>query len=367
LKEQAIFFVIHQTLFYFQFQAVYKLTYLYLAGSKLRRAERKRFMRITIQWLVLVAGMGLGTRGFGQYGAQYSLYTHERYAFNPAFAGMERSLAASLLYRSQWTGLTGNPESRMLNVNMPVYVWQGAIGFQLYNESIGAENHTAFLASYNYIVESGLGLFSMGLRAGIYQQTLDGTKLRAPDGTYEGSVIDHQDVQLPNAKVSGVAPALEAGVYYAGNAFEAGFSLTGFYPGGIHLDGNIGYNPRPVGHFFGEYFVESWDEVSLYPTVYIKSDLIQTQAEVLLRAEWQNLLSAGIGYRGFGTKNQDAILLSAGVRLSPKFFLYYGYDIGLSHLQVAHEGTHELMIKYNLGEMIGAGLPPRTIYNPRNL
>jgi len=324
-------------------------------------------MSNTIKLGLWVLAMCWTVSGFTQYAAQYSLYTHERYAFNPAFAGMERSLAVSLQYRSQWTGLTGNPESRMVNINMPLYIWQGAIGFQLYNESLGAESQNCFAASYNYILQSNAGLFSMGLRAGIYQKTLDGTKLRAPDGTYEGSVIDHQDIHLPNGKVSGVAPTLDAGVYYAGNAFEAGLSVTGYFPGGIHLEQNIGYTPEPVVHFFGEYFIESLEEVSLYPTIYIKSDLIQTQAEVLVRAEWHNLLSAGLGYRGFGNSNQDAVLLSAGVRLSPKFFLYYGFDIGLSHLNVAHDGTHELLIKYNLGEMIGAGLPPRTIYNPRNL
>ena len=129
----------------------------------------------------LVLGMSIPLAG--QHSSQYSLYMHERYAFNPAFGGMERSLAAGLLYRSQWGGLNGNPELRMLNVHMPFYLWQGAIGFQLVNESIGAEKQTGFLMSYNYIYESPIGLISTGLRAGIYQKSLDGTKLRAPDGT----------------------------------------------------------------------------------------------------------------------------------------------------------------------------------------
>ena len=89
----------------------------------------------------------------GQHGMQYSLYMHERYAFNPAFGGMERSLAAGLLYRSQWAGLEGNPESRMLNVHLPFYLWHGALGFQLINESIGAEKQTGLLVGYNYIYE----------------------------------------------------------------------------------------------------------------------------------------------------------------------------------------------------------------------
>jgi len=305
--------------------------------------------------------------GSAQHIMQNSLYMYDRYAFNPAFGGMESSLAANLQYRTQWAGLPGNPESYMINAHMPFYLWQGAIGLELFNESLGAENQTAFLLSYNYIRETSIGLWSIGLRAGLSQKSLDGTKLRAPDGFYEGGIIDHQDINLPNGMVSGISPLMEGGLYFAGDYFEAGISMTGYYPGGIKLADDIHYDPRPGFHFFGEYFIESFDQISIYPVIYIKSDLIETQAELSVRAELENLVTTGIGYRGFGHDNLDALILSAGVRFSPKFFLHYAYDIGLSSLNSAHQGTHELLIRYNLGKMIGAGLPPRTIYNPRNL
>lgn len=304
---------------------------------------------------------------FAQHVSQSSLFMHDRYAFNPAFAGMESSLAAGLQYRSQWVGLEGNPESRMLNAHMPFYLWQGALGLQLFNESLGAESLTGFSLSYNYIRETTIGLWSFGLRGGIIQKSLDGTKLKTPGGIYEGSIIDHQDVNLPNGMVSGVSPLIETGIYFAGDYFEAGISMSGYYPSGISLGDNIQYSPKPAFHFFSEYFIESFEQLSIYPVIYVKSDLVETQAEVAVRAEWENIITAGIGYRGFGNKNLDALLLSAGIRLSPKFYLHYGYDIGLSSLHSSHQGTHELMIRYNLGKMIGAGLPPRTIYNPRNL
>ncbi len=319
------------------------------------------------RYVLVCLCVGILQEVYSQHSSQYSLQMHERYGFNPAFAGMERSLAIGLQYRTQWSGLSGNPESRMVNVHMPFYLWQGALGFQLYNESIGAEKQTGLLMSYNYIYESEVGLFSAGLRAGVFQKSLDGAKLRAPDGTYEGSFIDHHDFILPNGVVNGISPTLEGGVYFAGDYFEAGLSMTGFYPGGISLGNEIHYNPKPAYHFFGEYFIESFEQITLYPVVYVKSDLVQTQAELFLRAEWQNLLTAGVGYRGFGNKNLDALILTTGVRLSSKFFLHYGYDIGLSSLQTAHEGTHELIIKYNLGKTVGAGLPPRILYNQRNL
>lgn len=305
--------------------------------------------------------------GLAQHVTQSSLYMHDRYAFNPAFGGMESSLAMGLQYRTQWAGLPGNPETRMIDGHMPFYLWNGAIGFQIFNESLGAESHTGFLLSYNYVNETTSGLWSFGIRGGLTQKSLDGTKLRAPEGNYEGGIIDHLDISLPNGLISGVSPIIEGGAYFSGNFFEAGISVTGYYPGGVQLGESIRYNPLPGFHFFGEYFIETFDQISLYPVIYIKSDLAETQAELAIRAEWENMLMAGIGYRGFGNKNIDALILTAGVRLSPKFYLHYGYDIGLSSLHSSHQGTHELMIRYNLGKMIGAGLPPRTIYNPRNL
>lgn len=324
-------------------------------------------MTSTCRYIILMSLLITWQSLSGQHGTQSSLYMHDRYAFNPAFGGMESSLAAGLQYRSQWAGLPGNPESRTLNLHMPFYLWSGAVGMQLFNETLGAESHTGIALSYNYIYESTVGLWSFGLRGGVIQKKLDGSKLKAPEGFYEGTIIDHQDINLPNGVVNGVSPLVEAGMYFAGDYFETGISMSGYYPSGISLDENIHYSPKPTFHFFGEYFFEIFEQVSLYPVVYVKSDLVETQAEVAIRAEWENIVTAGLGYRGFGSKNIDALLLSAGIRLSPKFYLHYGYDIGLSSLHSSHQGTHELMIRYNLGKMIGAGLPPRTIYNPRNL
>ncbi|HZV68242.1 MAG TPA: PorP/SprF family type IX secretion system membrane protein [Saprospiraceae bacterium] len=336
-----------------------------MAASKKRGSVLS--MTIHLRFSFLCVFMMMMHWCIGQHGMQSSLNMFDRYAFNPAFGGMESSLAANLQYRTQWAGIPGNPETYMVNAHMPFYLWQGAVGLELFKESIGAENQNAFLVSYNYIRETPIGLFSLGLRAGISQKSLDGTKLRAPGGFYEGTIIDHQDINLPNGAVSGISPLVETGLYFAGDYFETGLSMTGYYPGGISLGDGIHYNPRTGFNFFGEYFIETFDQISLYPVVFIKTDLVETQAELSVRAEWESIATAGIGYRGFGNDNLDALILSAGVRLSSKFYLHYAYDIGLSRLNSAHQGTHELLIRYNLGKMIGAGLPPRTIYNPRNL
>jgi hypothetical protein len=85
-------------------------------------------------------------------------------------------------------------------------------------------------------------------------------------------------------------------------------------------------------HFFGEYFIETLDQISFYPMIYIKSDLVETQAEVAVRAEWGNVATAGVGYRGFGQKNVDALIISAGLRLSPDFTCIMPMILGLAVL-----------------------------------
>lgn len=291
----------------------------------------------------------------------------DKYGFNPAYGGMQRSLAAGVHYRTQWVGLPGNPEFRSINAHLPLYILNGGVGFQINNESIGAEKQTSFAVSYNYVMQTTFGAFSGGLRAGLVTKSLDGTILQTPDGIYEGGIVDHLDGNLPNGRVSGVSPLIEAGIYFAGSRLEAGASLTGFLPGGVNLGNEIQYNPTPAVHVFGEYLVPMGELVSIMPGIYAKSDFTQTQLEAYVRGNWNQVVHALVGYRGFSSGSRDAILLSAGVKISPKFTLFYGYDIGINSLSTAHEGTHEVMLRYNLGKTIGAGLPPPIIYNPRNL
>lgn len=304
---------------------------------------------------------------FGQFVPQSSLYMQDKYGINPAYGGMERSLAAGIHYRTQWVGLPGNPEFRSINAHLPMYILNGGVGLQVHNESIGAEKQTSFSLSYNYVTQTTFGTISAGLRGGLLTASLDGTILQSPDGNYEGGIIDHLDGNLPNGRVSGISPLMEAGIFFSGSQVEAGVSMSGYLPGGIQLGDGIHFKPAPATHFFGEYRINTSSLISIIPGAYIKTDFRQTQVETYVRATWNQVVHGLIGYRGFSNQSRDAVLISIGVKLSPKFTLYYGYDINVSSLSTAHEGTHEIMLRYNLGKTIGAGLPPPVIYNPRNL
>lgn len=299
-----------------------------------------------------------------QQGQQYSLQMLNRYQFNPAYAGMDASLSMNGAYRTQWEDIPGNPKQQNLNAHMPFYLWNGGLGIEFSNESIGAEKNLRFGISYNYVYESSIGLFSLGLRGGIFQKTLDGTLLRTFDGDYEGQ-IDHRDPNLPNTVVRGIVPQFDIGLYFAGDYFDFGIATTQVTVGEVNLDDAVRFRPRQEYNAFFEYFIESFDYVDIYPTVFVKSDFRETQIELLLRAVYDGFLTAGVGFRGYSQNTFDAMIIMAGLKISDNFSLAYAYDWSVSPIQSVSSGTHEIMLNYNLNKLIGAGLPPRVIYNPR--
>ena len=56
-----------------------------------------------------------------------------------------------------------------------------------------------------------------------------------------------------------------------------------------------------------------------------------------------------------------------GFKLSENISFVYAYDLSLSKLKNFNNGSHEVMIRYNLNKPIGKGVPPPIIYNPRSL
>ena len=299
-----------------------------------------------------------------QQAPQYSLYMLNKYQFNPAYAGMDGSLSINGFYRTQWVGVPGNPVQQNVNAHMPLYMLNGAAGISFDHEKIGAEETIKGKISYNYVLETGVGFFSFGVAAGFHQKSLDGASLRAPDGDYEGSIVIHNDANLPTTKVSGVSPELAFGVYYGGESFEAGIALTEMLIGKVQMPG-ASYKGSPAVNLFGEYFVEGLGAIDLYPSFLVRTDLTITQVEAGVRAVYDDFLMLGAGVRGYSGTTLDAVTLLLGLKVSPNLTVAYGYDITVSELQQVSSGSHELSVNYNLNRIIGAGLPPPVIYSPR--
>src|SRR5690554_2852459 len=73
-------------------------------------------MRKIITLLILV----LSFSGWSQQIAQYSQWSFNQFAINPALAGVKRCLDVRTAVRLQWAGFDGAPESGLFTINAPL-------------------------------------------------------------------------------------------------------------------------------------------------------------------------------------------------------------------------------------------------------
>ena len=322
---------------------------------------KKIFTVVLLSVLYLSAG--------AQQAAQFSLYMWNKHAFNPAYAGMDNSLSITGVYRSQWLNLPGSPVTQAVNAHMPLYIASGGIGLSLENETLGSWSQTTTTLSYGYqMLVSNTGVLSLGLSAGFLQRKFDGTVARTPEGVFDsqGNYLGHNEQSLPFTLETGNAPTFSIGAFYQSEKLEVGISATNLTENEISLS-TISFVPERTYYLYAGYKLGLGRKLQLLPSILLKSDVYQTQMDFSLVAQYNENIFAGATLRGYNSNAQDALALIGGIKLNEKISLGYAYDLTLSGLSNVTNGTHEILINYNLGKQIGQGKPPIIIYNPRSL
>jgi len=152
-----------------------------------------------------------------QQDAQYTQYMFNTLSVNPAYAGSRGQFSAAALYRSQWVGLDGAPESFTLNLHSPIRESKVGYGLSVINDNIGEgtvqETDIDLIVSYTLDV-SETAKFSFGAKVGGNFLSVDFTKLR----NFDNENVNSNDV---NNKF---VPNIGLGFYYHTDKFYAGLS-----------------------------------------------------------------------------------------------------------------------------------------------
>jgi type IX secretion system PorP/SprF family membrane protein len=319
-------------------------------------------------FILLLCLLGLIGSVTAQQLPQYSLWILNPYGYNPAAAGTDNSLIVNAVYRQQWTDLDGAPVGQHVSAHLPVHFLSSGVGLRVENQTIGAHQTTQALLSANYQVALGASsTLAVGIGGGYQQYSLDGGRLRSPQGDYSQGNINHNDAWLPLGRISVGAPVVEAGVYFISERWQASAAAQPVFMPVLEErgGGQFRFVPRRQYTIGVAYNHEFNDNLRLKVGNMTKIDAAVVQSEVSAVLHWGGRLAAGGAWRGFSSNSVDAGILIIGTRLSEKIMLYYSYDIPISGLKVANRGSHEVMLRYDLQKPIGAGKLPPVIYNPR--
>ncbi|MDJ1468260.1 type IX secretion system membrane protein PorP/SprF [Cytophagaceae bacterium DM2B3-1] len=297
--------------------------------------------RVLFSLLFVCFGYALAV---AQQDPQITQYMYNNLFFNPAYAGVENKTKFQTLYRTQWTGYQGidaggAPNTALVSLNTPILRIRSGFGLYVVNDRLGPQTNTQAAASYSYQFPIDKGKISLGIRAGMYVQTLDFDKYRA---------IEPNDPVLANrtGKESQVRPDLALGVYYTSEKFYGGLSVNHLTEAEFNFGTDSLKNPLNRHIYINAgYYYDLTYQIVLSPSVLFKSDFNTTSFEVSTVATYNQKFSAGLAFR-----QGDAVSILTGVSLLKDNSLRIGYsfDYIIKAQTVKQKTSNEFMLTYTL-------------------
>lgn len=283
----------------------------------------------------------------GQQQQMYTQFMYNKLAINPAFSGNESYLSAALLYRDQWNGFPGAPKAQIFNVNLPRIGNRIGLGVNFERQTIGITEKITYELMYAYKFLLGDGTLSMGMNVSgrkYIQDYRDSRLFAIQDITIDPSIP--QTVQSLNLFNAGF------GIYFNTNTFYVGASVPRMIKSDIDFDRNNLFSTE-VRHLFfmtgGTFIVNN--DVRLTPQMLFRiAENTPFGVDLNGSVTWKNTYSAGLTYRTGGTQGDlgESLDVIFSFQMSEQLMLGFAYDIGLSKLRTASNGSLEMIITYNL-------------------
>jgi type IX secretion system PorP/SprF family membrane protein len=318
------------------------------------------YLRYIITFFVLLLGISFAN---AQQDAMFTKYMFNQLSYNPAYAGSYEFMSINAVYRNQWWGFEGGPQSQTLTVHTPIANNRIGLGLSLINDKIGPDvgTTTANLAyAYHIPIGKGGGKLSIALQGGITNYRANFNLLGIRELNDEAFTDMTPNKWLPN---------FGAGVYYYSKHFYVGASVPHVLNNDLRSDaGTVKWAMQ-----YRHYYFMAGGMVSISPAIKFKPSLLiknvglfgefknsdvlnfvsaHTEFDLDLSLLFYDMFWVGASTRGaFETFNKKSSMDSADIWAA--YYLKNGIRIGLSYdynltkIQKFAQGTFDVMLGYD--------------------
>jgi type IX secretion system PorP/SprF family membrane protein len=303
-------------------------------------------MKKTLSIFVLVIFMSTGV--FAQQIPRYSQYMFNMLNINPAYAGNRDVATVNMLIRRQWVNFPGAPFSGSATYDKRISGSNSSFGGPIYSDRIGIEQTNGVQGFYSFTAPFENASLAIGTSLGILNYSIN----------YARS--NPFDVGDPNLQMSinGYLPTAGLGMLYSRERWYVGFSAPALLKTKINSNNqSVIRQARADGHFFltGGYIMPISEMLTIKPSVLLKAvSGAPIQADLNANIWYGDLLGAGVSYR-----HKESLVGMLELQLNPLLRIGYSYDHTTSRLTYYNNGTHELMLRMELGGSIKAVTSPR--------
>ncbi|MBS1506777.1 MAG: type IX secretion system membrane protein PorP/SprF [Bacteroidetes bacterium] len=291
---------------------------------------------------------GFAAPSFAQQDPQFTQYMFNTIYYNPGFSGVEGVTKITALHRSQWLGYSptygdgGAPTTQLITFTTPIFKLNSGFGGYISHDNLGPYNNLEAQASYAYHLGIKNSKLSIGVRTGIYSQTINANYFRAVD--YESF--------LSGGSQSQIKPDMAIGVFWRKEKFYVGASFNHLTHASFDFGKSIRNPLQTHAYVTGGYLYEVNFDLKFQFSTLIQSDFVKTTVTLGGLAYLKDTMWGGLSFR-----QGDAAILMMGYSFLKDKSLKMGYSLDyIIKDQAAKQPTsHEFMLIYELPTSPGVG------------
>lgn len=319
--------------------------------------------------MLFVVGLFSYKMAMGQQEPQYTQFMYNKLPMNAGYTGAREVISIRALYRNQWAGIEGAPKTATISIHSPFKRENFALGGFIVNDRLGVTNQTWVDMTYAYRISlTKKTKLSIGINAGMLIYKSNITELKPNDPTDPAYTENIQKV----------LPDVGAGLYIYQPMFYFGVSVPNMIKSDISnnqdLINSSNIAARRSPHFFimGGGVIPITDGLKLRPqymgkTVFSKDQRVPWQNDFNVSLLIIDRINIGASYRtAFGNKNNGQKLANydsfdANLELWPtkQLMIGYAYDYTLTKLGDYNNGSHEIILGYDVSKKIKKVDTPR--------
>lgn len=293
----------------------------------------KKFIKFNIIAFVLLSSYS----ALSQQLPQFTQYMYNTISINPAYAGSRETLSLVGLHRSQWTGLDGGPTTQTFSIHSPMRNEKVGLGLSFINDELGFENFTYIYGDFSYTLQlSEKTKLAFGLKGGFTSYSID-QELR--------------DAYPNDPGIQGIEnrwnPNIGLGTYLHTNKWYLGFSAPRVLTTDLNKNNDVKALERISYYITGGYVFDMNKTIKFKPAFMVKA----TNGAPLSYDLTANFLFNEKVWLGAAYRINESAGAFGGIfdiQVSKQLRLGYAYEHPISDIRPYSNGTHEILLMFEV-------------------
>lgn len=265
----------------------------------------------------------------------FSQYFWNKLIVNPAYAGSNNVMSATLIAREQWVGLDGRPRTQSFAFETPLARKAVSLGLDVTHDKLGPSESTAVNGNFVYRMKlTRKTKIAFGVKAGVdfWKADLAG-------------IGESLDPTFMNNLSATPLPNFGAGLWWNGEQHFVGISAPRL------LEQKLTDNPELAsnGSIRRHYYLMGGYVFKINP-------ILKFKPSALFRIEERGVASFDISgnvllldkfWGGLAYRSNESMGLNISYEVKDFFRVGYAYDFQTGRLSGYNSGSHELMLGYD--------------------